>query len=263
MSQEYCKACAACNERNYAHCDNCTAYRCQENMKMHMEIFSLNDNFYRNVNDAENELIKKAKEIEDKLSKDYNIYISHCNCSDHYECFLDGVKNKYNEMQNLEYSLNNQMYQNKTNFEKEKRNISYQFEIKLKELNNSCELKKREITDTKGKRNKDIEKYLTKKEKTKKKLEDKKEKIKSTNINEIVNDYINREKPQMENEYQNEKNIIDDKNKTATVNLEYTEEEKNLENYYLNTICNIKNYSKKIPFFDDWMKAYNLNNYLN
>ena len=263
MSQEYCKACAPCNERNYDHCDNCTASCCQDNMKMHMEIISLNDNFYRNVNDAENELIKKAKEIEDKLSKDYNIYISHCNYSDHYECFFNNMKNKYNEMQNLEYSLNNQMNQNKTNFEEEKINISHHFEIKLIELNDSCEEKKREITDTKGKRNKDIEKYLTKKEKTKKKLEDKKENIKSTNINEIVNDYINREKPQMENEYQNEKNIIDDKNKTATVNLEYTEEEKNLENYYLNTICNIKNYSKKIPFFDDWMKAYNLNNYIN
>ena len=75
----------------------------------------------------------------------------------------------------------------------------------------------------------------------------------------MENEYQNEKK----NEYQNEKNIIDDKNKTATVNLEYTEEEKNLENYYLNTICNIKNYSKKIPFFDDWMKAYNLNNYIN
>ena len=115
MSQEYCKACAPCNERNYDHCDNCTASCCQDNMK-----------------------------------------------------------NKYNEMQNLEYSLNNQMYQNKTNFEKEKINISHHFEMKLMELNDSCEEKKREITDTKGKRNKDIEKNLTKKEKTKKNLKIKK-----------------------------------------------------------------------------------------
>ena len=265
MSREYYNACAPFKERNYGHCDNCTAF--QLNMEKHMEIFSLNDNFdnfYRNVNDAENELKEKAQEIKDKLSNDYNIYIYYYKCCiNTCERFFNNMKNKYNEMQNLEYSLNEQMYQNKKNFEKEKRNISYHFEIKLKELNNSCELKKREITDTKGKRNKDIEKNLTKKEKTKKKLENKKENIKSTNINEIVNDYINREKPQMENEYQNEKNIIDDKNKTTTVNLEYTEEEKNLENYYLNTICNIKNYSKKIPFFDDWMKAYNLNNYIN
>ena len=170
MSQEYCKACAPCNERNYDHCDNCTASCCQENMKNHMEIISLNDNFYRNVNDAENALKEKAQEIKDKLSNDYNIYIYYYKCCiNHCEGFFNNMKNKYNEMQNLEYSLNNQMYQNKTNFEKEKINISHHFEMKLMELNDSCEEKKREITDTKGKRNKDIEKNLTKKEKTKKK----------------------------------------------------------------------------------------------
>ena len=45
-------------------------------------------------------------------------------------------------------------------------------------------------------------------------------------------------------------------------NLEYTEEEKDLENNYLSIINNIKNYSKKIPFFDNWIKVYNLNKYL-
>ena len=264
MSREKCKACSPCNNRNYDYCDNCEASCCQENMKKHMEIFSLNDNFWINVNNAENELTTEAQKIKDKLSKIYNINISYCTSSiSHCEDFLDYMKGKYNEMQNLEYSLNNQMCQNKTNFENEKRKISNNLRDKLIELNNSCQQQKREITNTKGKRIKDIEKNVTTKEQTKKILEEKKENIKSTNINEIVNDYINKEKPQMENEYQNEKNIIDDKNKTATVNLEYTEEEKNLENYYLNTICNIKNYSKKIPFFDDWMKAYNLNNYIN
>jgi len=264
MSRLGCKACSPCNRRNYSCCDNCDASCCQENMKKHAEIFCLYDNFGNNVYDAENELKKKAKNIKDNLSNNNNINISCCTCCvSHCEDFLNNMKNKYNVMQNLEYSLNNQISQNKTNFENEKKKIYFYKEIELRKLKDSFEVKKAEIADTKGKRNKDIEKNITTKEETKKDLEDKKENIKSTNINEIVNDYINREKPQMENEYQNQKNIIDDKNKIATANLEYTEEEKNLENYYLNTICNIKNYSKKIPFFDDWMKAYNLNNYIN
>ena len=264
MSREKCKACSPCNRRNYSCCDNCDASCCQENMKKHAEIFCLYDNFGNNVYDAENELKKKAKNIKDNLSNNNNINISCCTCCvSHCEDFLNNMKNKYNVMQNLEYSLNNQISQNKTNFENEKKKIYFYKEIELRKLKDSFEVKKAEIADTKGKRNKDIEKNITTKEETKKALEDKKENIKSTNINEIVNDYINREKPQMENEYQNQKNIIDDKNKITTANLEYTEEEKNLENYYLNTICNIKNYSKKIPFFDDWMKAYNLNNYIN
>lgn len=67
----------------------------------------------------------------------------------------------------------------------------------------------------------------------------------------------------IEYEYQYKKNIIDKKNQIRTANLEYTEEEKNLENYYLNTINNIKNYLKKIPFFDNWMKVYDLDKYIN
>ena len=263
MNRERCKACSSCKRRNYLYCYDCDASCCRENMKKHKEIFCLYDNFDNNIYDAENELTKKVRKIQNNL---YNnaIYIEPTTfCVSHCEEFLDNMKNKYNVMQNLEYSLNNQINQNKINFEKEKTKIYFYYEIELKKLENSFEVKKAEIADTKGKRNKDIEKNITTKEETKKALEDKKENIKSTNINEIVNDYINREKPQMENEYQNQKNIIDDKNKIATANLEYTEEEKNLENYYLNTICNIKNYSKKIPFFDDWMKAYNLNNYIN
>jgi len=263
MSRLNCKACSSCKRRNYLYCDDCDASCCRENMKKHAEIFCLYDNFDNNIYYAENELTKKVRKIQNNLYNN-DIYIDPTTfCVRHCEEFLDNMKNKYNALQNFEYSLNNQINQNKTNFEKEKNKIYFYYEIELKKLENSFEVKKAEIADTKGKRNKDIEKNITTKEETKKALEDKKENIKSTNINEIVNDYINREKPQMENEYQNQKNIIDDKNKIATANLEYTEEEKNLENYYLNTICNIKNYSKKIPFFDDWMKAYNLNNYIN
>ena len=43
--------------------------------------------------------------------------------------------------------------------------------------------------------------------------------------------------------------------------MEYTEEEKQLENEYL-TIINIKNYSVQIPFFDNWINMYDLKKYI-
>ena len=43
--------------------------------------------------------------------------------------------------------------------------------------------------------------------------------------------------------------------------MEYTEEEKQLENEYLTIINNIKNYYVQIPFFDNWINMYDLKKY--
>ena len=68
-----------------------------------------------------------------------------------------------------------------------------------------------------------------------------KDNIINININEIANNYINEEQPKIENEYENSKMSIDEQNKIIILNLEYTEEEKQLENEYLTIINNIKN----------------------
>ncbi len=52
-------------------------------------------------------------------------------------------------------------------------------------------------------------------------------------------------------------------NEVIDTKLEYTQEEIDLKNTYLNTINKIKNYSKKIPYFENWMQMYNLNKYIN
>ena len=81
-------------------------------------------------------------------------------------------------------------------------------------------------------------------------------------INEIANDYINEEQSKIEIEYDNCKKSIDEQNKIIITNLEYTEEEKQLENEYLTIINNIKNYSVQIPFFDNWINMYDLKKYI-
>ena len=89
-----------------------------------------------------------------------------------------------------------------------------------------------------------------------------KDNIINININEIANNYINEEQPKIENEYENSKMSIDEQNKIIILNLEYTEEEKQLENEYLTIINNIKNYSGQIPYFDNWINMYDLKKYI-
>ena len=89
-----------------------------------------------------------------------------------------------------------------------------------------------------------------------------KDNIINIDINEIANDYINEEQPKIEIKYENCKKSIDEQNKIIITNLEYTEEEKQLENEYLTIINNIKNYSVQIPFFDNWINMYDLKKYI-
>ena len=97
----------------------------------------------------------------------------------------------------------------------------------------------------------------------KRELENEKKNINIINIDEIINNFIGEEKIKEENEFIINKNNIDKDNEVIDTKLEYTQEELDLKNTYLNTINKIKNYSKKIPCFENWMQMYNLNKYIN
>ena len=260
MSRVNCCSCSDCKGINKYYCDNCSASCCQENMKGHREIFYLGDQFPNKVYNAERELRSKAEQVKNNLSGNYNTYIYSCRCGiDHCENFLNEMRNKYNDMNSRKYSLDNQIYQNKRNFENNKINLSNDLSNKMRDINDTFEKEKRIISNEREKENGKINPL---KEKTKY-LEKEKEKIKSTNVDEIVNNFINGEKMKMENDYQNQKNHIDEENQFKNENLEYTEDEKNLENNYLNIINGIKKYSSKIPYFDNWIQVYNLKKYIN
>ena len=264
MSREYCASCNPCKGINKNYCDNCSANCCQENMKKHREAFYLYDQFQSKVNYAENDLKSTAEQAKNNLYKNYSINLYQCTCClSHCENFLNEMKDKYREMVNYENFLNNQIQHNKKSFENEKINLSNNLEYKFREINNLYEQKKRGIRNREGKRNDDIIENITQKRNEKRNLEKEIKNIQKTNVNQIVDDLIKEEKTKMEYDYENQKNLIDKKNQIIVQNLEYTEEEKNLQGYYLNTINNIKNYSDKIPFFDNWIKAYNLNKYIN
>ena len=259
MSRETCSSCSACKGIKKYYCDNCSASCCQENMKGHREIFYLGDQFPNKVYNAERELSSKAEKVKINLSsyKTY-IYQSYC-CLDHCEGFLNEMRGKYKDMNSRQYSLDNQINQNKRNFENNKINLSNDLNNRMRDINDKFEQEKRIISNEREKEN---EKIKPLKDKTKE-LEKEKEKIKSINVDEIVNNFINGEKMKIEGDYQNQKNHIDEENQFKNENLEYTEDEKNLENNYLNIINGIKKYSSKIPYFDNWIQVYNLKKYIN
>ena len=264
MSRENCSCCSACKNIGKTYCDKCDDYCCEENMKSHQEIFYLGDQFERKVKYAENELCTKSNQVRKNIDEICNINISRNNYSlNDCENFFNSMTNVYNELDNKKNEFNKKIEQFKTKLENGKKNLRNDYELKLKNISDIFEKEKisiqNEITNDNIKKEKTI-KIL---DNSKKILEEEKVNIAKRNVDEIVVDYITGEKSKIENDYQNEKKLIDEKNQLVKQKLEYTEEEKALESDYLSIINNIKNYSKKIPFFDSWIKEYNLNKYLN
>jgi len=263
MNRLYCTSCLPCKNLNLTYCDNCEKICCEENMKNHREIFYLGDQFQTKVNYAENELCSKADQVKNNLYKICNINIDESRyCLDKCENFLSSMINKYYEMGSDKNKLSNKIEKDKNEFEKDKMKLKIDFEQKLKELNESFEKEKNSIKNEINNENIKKETEIINLNNSKINFEKEKKNILNKNVDLIINDFINKEKPKIEDDYQKEKNLIDEKNKLIKQNLEYTEKEKKLENDYLTTICNIKNYSKKIPYFDNWIKVYNLNKYL-
>ena len=144
-------------------------------------------------------------------------------------------------MNSLKYSFDNQFPKTKEILKDDKINLSNDLINRMRNINDTFEREKRKIWNEK-----ENEKINPLKEKTKN-LE-KQKKIKYINVVEIVNNFINGEKMKIENDYQNQKNQIEEENHYKNENLEYTKEEKNLENNYLIIINGIKKYSSKITF---------------
>ena len=264
MSRENCSCCYACKNINKIYCDKCDAYCCEENIKSHQEIFYLGDQFETKVKYAENELCTKSNQVRKNIDEICNINISRNNYSlNDCENFFNLMINVYNDLDNKKNEFNEKMNQNKTKFKNEKINLRSEYEQKLKNISDIFDKEKISIQNEITNDNTKKEEKMKNLDNSKKILEEDKVNILKRNVDKIVVDYITGEKSKIENDYQNEKKLIDEKNQLVKQNFEYTEEEKALESDYLSTINNIKNYSMKIPFFDNWIKVYNLNKYLN
>lgn len=264
MSRYNCASCSACKGINKTYCDNCTACCCQNNMKAHREIFYLADQFQNKISYAEDELKSKADQIKSNLSNKYSIYIGGCTCClDHCESFLNNMRSKYNDQKYQIKNLYERIEQKKRDFKYDERNLYDDFRRRIENLRNIYGYKRENISNKVSEECSKIKSEVNRLKESKINLENETKNIKNNDINEIVNNFINDEKSKIEIDYNNQKSEIDENNKFKMETLKYTEEELNLEKSYLNTINNIKNYSKQIPFYDNWINTYKLNKYIN
>lgn len=258
MSKEVCMSCQACGGR----CDQCSLDCCIKNMNNHDEIFYLASQFPNKVYSAEGQLQTESNKIKNELQQKQIFLNGNTCCLSHCEGLLNEMQNKCNEFSNKNKELDYKIEAEKKSFKQEEKNMADEYNEKINCLKNFQE-KEKSWYDKEIEKEKLKSKELATLKESINDLNKERENIINTNMNEIANNYINEEQPKIEIEFENGKKSIDEKNKIIIPNLVYTEEEKKLENDYLNTINNVKNYSDKIPYFDNWIAMYDLKKFIN
>lgn len=259
MSRYKCVNCQPCKDRNYPCCDYCSAGCCQDCKRNHDEIFYLSDKFRYKVNEALSDLTSKSYSVKNNLTN-YSVYLSYYGGGIYYcENFLNSMRNRYNDLCSQNSRLANDIYNENNEFCRNCDRLSNQHQIDMKRISNDYSLEMERINNCRTMENKNKAQIDSLKE-NKKELEKEKNKI---NMDEIINNFIEAEKKKEEKEFILNKNNIDKENEVEDKKLEYTQEEINLKNSYLDDIKKIKNYSGKIPYFENWINMYNLNKYIN
>ena len=259
MSRYNCASCAPCKGIGKKYCDHCSASCCQNNMKNHEELFYIADDFMYKVNLALSDLTSKSYSVKNNLTN-YCVYLSYYGGGiNECENFLHSMKNKYYNLQDYNSRLANDIGNENNEFNRNCDRLSNQHQIDMKRISNDYSYEMAKIDNSMAAENKNKEQINSLKE-NKQKLEKEKSKI---NMDEIINKFVEEEKKKEESEFILNKNNIDKENEVEDKKLEYTQEEINLKNSYLEDIKKIKNYSGKIPYFENWMNMYQLNKYIN
>lgn len=257
MSIYSCNSCGACGGQ----CDQCTLAVCLNNMGCHREIYKLKDDFEQKVCEATQNLYDKCIEIKHNLSNNYGINIEIASI---YDKILQS-KDFLNKMKIKKEETNN--YNNKTKTEMEI--IKKEKLDKINQLNNIHLQKKEEI---KKKFENEEKKYKINESKHDEEIKSKKQIINDLvkekdnifiDIDEIVKDFITEERKKVEKEFDISKNEVDARYIYQEKELKYSPKELKQKDECLNEIKKIKSYSDKIPNFDKWIIAFNLNKYFN
>lgn len=266
-SRTDCYSCPVCSNGN---CDDCSHSKCVECMNSHRNLRRLENEFTDKVNYSKsfikNECIKEIN----FLNNSFHTNICYEDNGDELEIsrhILDRMKDKIreiqNEIQNIINSLNQKLY-DKEEFKellekhkKEMENIKRDFikkseEIKKKyseEINEKIE-KKNQLFNEKKKLNEENQCIEKKIEEEKNKME----KYKYEEENKFENEFI-KKKEEINSKYSDLQTDI-------ILTKEYSEMEKKEKNDLVNVIRQIKNYSKIIPNFENFIAFNGITNYL-
>ena len=256
MSFYDCNSCAACGGR----CDRCTLSVCLNNMESHKEIYKLTNEFDNKFHQALKNLYNKCFEIKNNLLNNYGINIDASLIYDTILCedFLLKIRNKRDESHNYI----NKLKQEIENIKKEKTekinnltnlHLQHKNEIdkKFKEEEN-----KYKIVDSK------YNEIFNSKKQIINKLINERDSI-FIDIDKLVKDFINDERKNLEKEFDVNKGETDKKNMWIEKEFKYSKEEETKREEYLEQIKKIKSYSDKIPNYENWIMAFNLNKYIN
>ena len=256
MSFDDCYSCNLCSGK----CDKCISV-CSNNARNHEEIYQLKEVFYNLVENSSQILYDKCIEIKNKLFYDYGITIE---ISDIYDK-LEKSKDFLRKMVTIKEKIQNELHQLKNEIEINKKE-------QLDEIN---KLNEKHINNKKSieeKFNKEKENYKINELKFEETINSRKQIINDLikekdnifiNIEEIVKSFVDEERKKVENEYNDNKIELDKKYSYIEKEFKYNQEELEQKNKYLNDIRKIKSYSEKIPNYENWINAFNLNKYIN
>ena len=250
MSRNSCNSCQKCIYLGKEYCDNCNASCCQNNMVSHGELFRLLDNFTNQINLAHQELYNKCNSVQNNLKDNYSIDL---NLSyDSIECCENCVNLMIQKKYNIQNKVNS--IQKEINNCENIKNLNSEYNNIIKGINNI-------FTD-------EIQKFETatgNEEIKEKKMQKKNLEIFKNNIGKdrdiVLKNFIDEEKIKAKQKYINNKKKIEEEY-SEEEGFKYTKKELELKNQYLAEIQKIKNYSDKIPNYNNLIDCFNLNKYI-
>jgi len=257
--RDTCYSCGPCKRCFYSTCDRCSASCCIDNMNSHRELYRLNDDFSLYLQNALNDLCRKCDEIRNSLINSYGININY-NSSFYsiYDCenFLNILREKRTELNNLKYNEENQIVDLIKKCEENMKQLKLEKEKKLIQI--------MEQFDKKTKTSEDL--FLNEKKNLKIKMEKKEKLIQNlkdigANKELILKNYEAKEILKADAEYNKNINELDEQYKFQEEKLEYTDNEKKLKEKYSDEIQKIKSYSDN-PYFKNIINSFGINKYL-
>lgn len=257
MSYSECYSCSGCGGRK---CDKCSAQVCISNMESHRDLYKEKNEFNNKVYNAIQYLCNYCYIIKNNLYNNYGINIDISDCYDKLiqsDNFLQKMKIKNEEIQNCINIINNEMQTIKINRTNEVNNLKKIHDKKMEEINKLLEEEKKKFEINESIYEKD---FKSKKQEINDLINSKKNI--DIDIEDIVKSFIEEEKLKQDEEFNINKDKLDQEYNYIKKELKYTEKELKLKNDCLNEIKKINNYSDKIPNFENWIINFNLNKYL-
>ena len=254
-----CYHCSGCG--TYRACDNCSASCCQNNMSDHKSLRTYEDIFGNAVNNLSKSILNELVDIVDYLKRyhDIRIYYNEGNSNiDTARNIISALESRKEYLIRQINSISQDNYVQK--IEQKIQSLKDEHENNMTKLRNDFKIKSEKIINNVSYEVEILNRNINDKKDQISILSDKKYELQ--NRKNSKQKFIEEQESIMEDKFRKEKDEIDSKyyyiDSIPYPTKEYSQEEKDLKNFYLQKIRNIRNYS--CP--ESILKGWNLINYL-